>query len=60
MRVLRGKVVSGQIVVDARLEEGAQVTVLVSDERPLLRTPPPRPRREDRSEEVLRDLGGEG
>ena len=34
MRITRGKVVGGQIVVDGeQLEEGSNVTVLVTDER---------------------------
>lgn len=34
MRITKGKVVDGQIVVDGeKLEEGASVTVLVTDER---------------------------
>ncbi len=60
MQVLRGTVVSGQVVVDgAPLEEGARVTVLVPEkERPFSK-----PRRDhDRwfeETEILRDLGGE-
>ena len=34
MRITKGKVVDGQVVVNGeRLEEGASVTVLVTDER---------------------------
>jgi hypothetical protein len=60
MRVLRGKVVSGVVVVEGRLEEGARVTVLVPEEEHPVAS---RRQREDRfrdETELLRDLGGEG
>jgi len=60
MQVLRGKVVSGRVVVEGgRLEEGASVTVLVPEKERPVRAPR---RDEDRfleEAEILRDLGGE-